>query len=241
MVILVESSGMAGYGKFEVLSLCSSSVGLNMVNQFGCLTLFSLMWVSSSSCGVWTRLVLCLALFLVWHTLWKCPILWQSLHLALLAGHLCSSLCSCFPHLMHFPSISAGFLDWWLEFEDPCALELFFPNSFHYLILFCCSWPGSVYGHMQKTFMNVLESSWDRFLWWALQSSISNCCIRNSTVRSFPSSFIKFMALSLALVLFMPKKIVSLMALSSALVQGNLHLLAIFTTFAWNRTLLDKA
>ena len=42
------------------------------------------------------------------------------------------------------------------------------------------------------------------------------------------------MALSLACVLFMPRKIVSLMALSSALAQGNLHLLAIFTTYAKN-------
>ena len=42
------------------------------------------------------------------------------------------------------------------------------------------------------------------------------------------------MALSLAFVLFMPKKIVSLMAFSSALVQANLHLFAIFTTCAWN-------
>ena len=63
-----------------------------------------------------------------------------------------------------------------------------------------------------------------------ITNSISNCCIRKSTVSSFPSSFIKFMALSLAFVLFMPKKIVSLMGFSSALAQGNLHLLAIFTT-----------
>ena len=42
------------------------------------------------------------------------------------------------------------------------------------------------------------------------------------------------MALFLAFILFMPRKIVSLMALSSALVQGNLHLFTIFTTCAWN-------
>ena len=193
------------------------------------------MWVSSSSWGgVLKRLALCLVLFLDWHTLWKCPILWHSLHLAFLAGHFCLGWWSGFPHLMHFPSIPGGFLDSWLELEDLFALELFCPWFFllaHFdlllLPLFCLqSYAGK--------FTDVVESSWDRLLWWALQSSISNCCIRNSTVSSFPSSFIKFMALSLAHVLFMPRKIVSLTALSSASGLGNLHLSAIFTTCAWN-------
>ena len=47
---------------------------------FGCLSPFSSMWMLSSSWGLWTRLALCLALFLLWHTLWKCQILWQALH-----------------------------------------------------------------------------------------------------------------------------------------------------------------
>ena len=105
---------------------------------FGCLTPFLSMWVSSSSWGcVWTRLAL-LVLFLDWHTLWKCPILWQSLHFAFLAGHFYPSWCSGSPHLMDFPSIPGGFLDWRLWFEDLCAPEWFCPWFFplaHFCLL----------------------------------------------------------------------------------------------------------
>ena len=201
---------------------------------FGCLTPISLMWVSSSSWGgVWTRLAL-LVLFLDWHTLWKCPILWQSLDFAFLAGHFCPSWCSGFPHLMHFPSIPGGFLDRWLWFEDPCAPELFcswfFPLAHFCLLLLplFCLWSYTA------KFMDVVESSWDKLLWWALQSSIASWFMRNSTVSSFLSSFIKFMALSLASWLFMPRKIASIMALSSASGLGNWHLFAIFTMWEWS-------
>ena len=50
-------------------------LSLFTIGGFGCLTPFSLMWVSFLLWGgAWTRLAL-LPLFLDWHTLWKCPIL----------------------------------------------------------------------------------------------------------------------------------------------------------------------
>ena len=240
-MVLVGSLWVFGNWEFEVLSLWSPG-GFNMVSclkhiypwWIWLLTPISLMWVSSSSWGgVWTRLAL-LVLFLDWYTLWKCPILWQSLHFAFLAGHFCPSWCSGFSDLIHFPSIPGCFLDWWLWFEDLCAPELFCPWFFP-LAYFCllllplfCLWSYAA------KFMDVVESSWDRLLWWALQSSIVSWFMRNSTVSTFPSSFIKFMALSLAHWLFMPRKIESLMALSSASGLGNWHLFAIFTMWEWN-------
>ena len=179
----------------------------------GCMTPFSLMWVSCLLWGVvWTRCAL-LHLFLDWHILWKCPILWHSLHFAFLAAHFCPGWCSGFPHLIQFPSIPGGFLDGWLWFEDPCAPELFYPTFFplaHFdLLLFplFCLWSYAA------KFTEELELSWDRILCWALQSSIASWFIRNSTVSSFASSFIRFIALSLAHWLFISKKIASLIAL----------------------------
>ena len=76
-----------------VASIWLTSLNTFTLGGFGCLTPFSLMWVSSSSWGgVWTRLALCLVLFLDWHTLWKCPILWQSLHFYILIWIFLSKL-----------------------------------------------------------------------------------------------------------------------------------------------------
>ena len=201
---------------------------------FGCLTPFSSVWVPSSSWRAWIRLALWVALFLLWHTLWKCPILWQSLHLAFFAGHLCPGWCSCFPHLMHLSSIPEGFLEWWPELEDLCSPDLFCARSFQFPLFFLLFLPLFCPQSYAAKLTDDVETNWFRLLWWVLQSSISNCCIRKSNVSSFPSSFIKLMAMSLAFVLFMPKNMVSLMALSSSLVEGNLHLFTILVMWAWN-------
>ena len=119
-VMVVGPLGMVRYGKFEVLSLIEfSSVGLNMINHLK--HIYPWRWIGLSdsifiNVGVIITLralnrVSSLGDCFLALALWKCLILWQSLHLAFLAGNLCPSWCSCFPHLMHLSSIPGGFLD----------------------------------------------------------------------------------------------------------------------------------
>ena len=118
-VVVVGPLGVACYGKLEVLSLIEfSSVGLNMVNHLKHNYPWKWIWLSDSifiNVGV---IIILGALnkvgslggsFLLMHTLWKCPILWHTLHLAFFAGHFCPCWFSCFPHLMHLPFIPAVF------------------------------------------------------------------------------------------------------------------------------------
>ena len=97
----------------------------------GCLTPFSSMWVSFSSwIGAWTKLAL-LLLFLDWHTLWKCPILWHSLHFTFSAAHFCPGCALAF----HISCTSLPFLGvFWTIFSILKILVLWnysVPGSFH--------------------------------------------------------------------------------------------------------------
>ena len=165
-MVFVGSLGVCDNWEFKVLSLWSS-VGSNMIilsiftlGGFGCLTPFSLMWVSSSSWGgVWTRLAL-LPLFLNWHTLWKCPILWQSLHFAFLFWLVLwlSTSHALFFHPWGFSRLMTVI---WRSVCSRIILSLVPPLAYFDLLLlplFCLQ-------SYAAKFMDEVESSWDRLLW----------------------------------------------------------------------------
>ena len=72
--------------------------------------------------------------------------------------------CSCFPHLMHLPSIPGGFLEICPELEDLCSLSCFcatgFPFFWFFLLLpqLFCLWSCGT------KCTEAVESSWLRLL-----------------------------------------------------------------------------
>ena len=241
-MVLVRSSGVYINWKLEVFLLWSLG-GSNMVNYLKHIyqwwiglpdsilidvsVLFTLRWCCLDK--IWSP-----ASFLGLTYLVEVSYFMAFLALCILGCTLLSWLVLWFSTSHTLPFHSWGFLDGWLWFEVPCAPELFcpwfLPLAHFDLLLF----PFSCLQLYAAKFTEELELSWDRILCWALQSSIASWFIRNSTVSSFASSFIRLIALSLAHWLFIPKKITSLIALSSASGFRNLHLLAILTMWEWN-------